>query len=382
MTTVTIKSTAGTDAGSVDLDATTFGAQLNVPLLHQVVTAQLAKRRAGTQSTKTRAEVRGGGRKPHKQKGTGGARQGSIRAPHYSGGGVALGPKPRSYDQKTPKKMIKAALRSALSDRANDGKIVVVDGWNWSTPKTKDAIAALSALGVDGKVLVVIKRDEVAAARSFRNIPWVQLIEVGELNAYDVLCNDYIVFTSETLPTTASSEAGVASASQPESVTGESAAGVASASEQPEAARGGSEPQRADDEPAANMDEPAVNTGESAAGVASASEQPEAARGGSEPQRADDEPAANMDEPAKYTGSHGPLADNSEPEGFPIKGNEDSMLYHVPGSRFYKQTIAEVWFATEDDAEAAGFAKPGSKKVGDEAGEPVHADDEPAGEGV
>jgi large subunit ribosomal protein L4 len=341
MTTVTIKSTAGTDAGSVDLDATTFGAQLNVPLLHQVVTAQLAKRRAGTQSTKTRAEVRGGGRKPHKQKGTGGARQGSIRAPHYSGGGVALGPKPRSYDQKTPKKMIKAALRSALSDRANDGKIVVVDGWNWSTPKTKDAIAALSALGVDGKVLVVIKRDEVAAARSFRNIPWVQLIEVGELNAYDVLCNDYIVFTSETLPTTASSEAGVASASQPESVTGESAAGVASASEQPEAARGGSEPQRADDEP-----------------------------------------AANMDEPAKYTGSHGPLADNSEPEGFPIKGNEDSMLYHVPGSRFYKQTIAEVWFATEDDAEAAGFAKPGSKKVGDEAGEPVHADDEPAGEGV
>ncbi len=200
MATVTIKSSAGAEAGSVDLDAVTFGAQLNVPLLHQVVTAQLAKRRAGTQSTKTRAEVRGGGRKPHRQKGTGGARQGSIRAPHYSGGGVALGPKPRSYAQKTPKKMIKAALRSALSDRANDNKIVVVDGWNWSTPKTKDAIAALAAIGVEGKVLVVIKRDEVAAARSFRNIPWVQLIEVGELNAYDVLCNDFIVFTKDTLP--------------------------------------------------------------------------------------------------------------------------------------------------------------------------------------
>ena len=282
MATVTIKSSAGAEAGSVDLDAVTFGAQLNVPLLHQVVTAQLAKRRAGTQSTKTRAEVRGGGRKPHRQKGTGGARQGSIRAPHYSGGGVALGPKPRSYAQKTPKKMIKAALRSALSDRANDNKIVVVDGWNWSTPKTKDAIAALAAIGVEGKVLVVIKRDEVAAARSFRNIPWVQLIEVGELNAYDVLCNDFIVFTKDTLP---------------------------------------------------------VST-----------DAPKAAQ-----------PAS------KHSGSHAALEDNSEPEGFPIKGNADSMLYHVPGSRFYKQTIAEVWFATEADAEAAGFAKPGSQKDEDES---------------
>ena len=281
MATLTVKSAAGKEAGSVDLDDVTFGAQLNVPLLHQVVTAQLAKRRAGTQSTKTRAEVRGGGRKPHRQKGTGGARQGSIRAPHYSGGGVALGPKPRSYAQKTPKKMIKAALRSALSDRALDNKIVVVDGWNWSTPKTKDAVAALAAIGVEGKVLVVIKRDEVAAARSFRNIPWVQLIEVGELNAYDVLCNDYIVFTKETLPT--STDAPKQAAAEPQ-----------------------------------------------------------------------------------YTGSHAALEDGSEPEGFPIKGNEDSMLYHVPGSRFYKQTIAEVWFATEEDAEAAGFAKPGSQAAQDE----------------
>src|SRR5512132_3675661 len=141
MASVKLTTATGKPGAAVDLDDAWFGVEPNLPVMHQVVTAQLAARRAGTQSTKTRAEVRGGGRKPHRQKGTGGARQGSIRAPHYSGGGVALGPKPRSYAQKTPKKMIKAALRSALSDRANDNKIVVVDGWNWSTPKTKDAVA-------------------------------------------------------------------------------------------------------------------------------------------------------------------------------------------------------------------------------------------------
>ena len=200
MAAVTVKSPAGADTGTVELAADVFGVTPNIPLMHQVVTAQLAKRRAGTQSTKTRAEVRGGGRKPYKQKGTGNARQGSTRAPHFSGGGVALGPKPRSYEQKTPKKMIRAALRSALSDRAADGKIVVVDEWGFSEPKTKDAVTALSALGLDGKVLVVVRRDELAAIKSFRNVTDVQLIEVGELNAYDVLCNDWIVFTRETLP--------------------------------------------------------------------------------------------------------------------------------------------------------------------------------------
>ncbi len=201
MTNVAVKTLAGKDNGSVELDAEMFGIQPNVPVMHQVVTAQLARRRAGTQSTKTRAEVRGGGAKPFKQKGTGNARQGSTRAPHFAGGGVALGPKPRKYGQKTPKKMIKLALRSALSDRAADGKILVVDGWNFDGPKTKDAVAALAAIGVDGKVLVVIERDDVAAAKSFRNLPDVQLLEVGELNAYDVLCNEYIVFSTATLPT-------------------------------------------------------------------------------------------------------------------------------------------------------------------------------------
>ena len=174
--------------------------QPNVPLMHQVVTAQLAARRSGTQSTKTRAEVRGGGKKPFKQKGTGNARQGSIRAPHYSGGGVALGPKPRKYDQKTPKKMIKAALRSALSDRAAEGKILVIDSWGFDAPKTKAAVAALSALGIDGRALVVVDATDTNTIKSFLNLPEVQLIERAELNAYDVLCNDVIVFTKATLP--------------------------------------------------------------------------------------------------------------------------------------------------------------------------------------
>jgi large subunit ribosomal protein L4 len=168
--------------------------------MHQVVTAQLAARRSGTQSTKTRSDVRGGGRKPYAQKGTGNARQGSIRAPHFVGGGVALGPKPRKYDQKTPKKMVKAALRSALSDRASEGKIVVVDSWGFESPKTKNAKEALDALGITGTALVVVGRDDAAAALSFRNLPKAQVIAPGELNAYDVLCNEWIIFTKDVLP--------------------------------------------------------------------------------------------------------------------------------------------------------------------------------------
>jgi large subunit ribosomal protein L4 len=204
MAQITLKNVAGADAGKVDLDDRTFGIQPNVPVMHQVVTAQLAARRAGTQSTKTRAEVSGGGAKPFRQKGTGNARQGSTRAPHFSGGGIALGPKPRKYGQKTPKKMINLALRSALSDRANEGKVVVVDQWGWDAPSTKAAKDALAGLGVEGKVLVVVGRDDAAAALSFRNLPEVQLIAPGELNAYDVLCNDWVVFTQAVLPGAAS----------------------------------------------------------------------------------------------------------------------------------------------------------------------------------
>ena len=184
-----------------ELDPAVFGIEPHVSVMAQVVTAQLAARRAGTQSTKTRAEVSGGGAKPWRQRGTGRARAGSNRSPIWVGGGVALGPKPRKYNQRTPKKMVKLALRSALSDRAADGKVIAVDARDFGdTPSTKAAKAALATLGTQGRVLVVLGRDDAVAARSFRNLPEVQLIVVGELNAYDVLVNDYIVFTQATLP--------------------------------------------------------------------------------------------------------------------------------------------------------------------------------------
>ena len=200
---VDVRTPTGDTNGSVDLDEAVFGVQPNVPVMHQVVTAQLAARRAGTQSTLTRAEVAGGGAKPWRQKGTGRARQGSTRAPHFKGGGVALGPKPRSYRQRTPKKMVQLALRSALSDRAADGKVVVVDDWGWTAPRTKDAVAALAALGLTGRVLVVAERGAEAVWKSFRNLGDVHVLSPGELNAYDVLCSDWVVFTRATLPTTA-----------------------------------------------------------------------------------------------------------------------------------------------------------------------------------
>jgi large subunit ribosomal protein L4 len=208
--TVTVKSVAGAHVGSVELDAATFGIQPNVPVLHQVVTAQLAHRRAGTQSTRTRAEVAGGGKKPYRQKGTGNARQGSTRAPQWSGGGVALGPKPRNYTQRTPKKMVRLALRSALSDRAAADKVVVVDEWGFDAPRTRDAKAALAALGVSGSTLIVVGPEDDNAILSFRNLPEVKLVQVGELNAYDVLCHDWIVFTRSTLPGEAAQEAEAA----------------------------------------------------------------------------------------------------------------------------------------------------------------------------
>jgi large subunit ribosomal protein L4 len=199
--TVKRRSLSGAELGSVDLEPTIFGLTPNMAVMHQVVKAQLAAKRSGTQSTKTRKEVRGGGKKPFNQKGTGGARQGTIRAPHYPGGGIALGPKPRSYEQKTPKKMIRLALYSALSDRANMERVAVIDSFDaWSAPKTKDAITSLAALGLEGKVLLVLGREDATALRSFRNLTHVKTIDAGELNAYDVLNCDWLLFTDATLP--------------------------------------------------------------------------------------------------------------------------------------------------------------------------------------
>ncbi len=200
MASVDVKTTAGKKSGSVDLNSDIFGQEPNMSLMHQVVNAQLAAKRQGTHSTKTRAEVRGGGAKPWRQKGTGRARAGSIRAPHWIGGGVAHGPKPRSYAQRTNKKMIAGALRSALSDRAASGSIIVVDSWGFDAPKTKDAKAALAALGVEGRALVVVNREDDAAWKSFRNLPGVHLLSPDQLNAYDVLCSDVVVFTQDSLP--------------------------------------------------------------------------------------------------------------------------------------------------------------------------------------
>ncbi len=200
MTAVDVRTPAGAASGSVELPAEIFDVQVNVPLIHQVVVAQLAAARQGTANTKTRAEVSGGGRKPWKQKGTGRARQGSIRAPQFVGGGVVHGPSTRDYSQRTPKKMIAAALRGALSDRARDGRIHVVTALvEGDTPSTKSAISALAALGLDGKVLITIDRDDDVSVLSLRNVPDVHLIYVDQLNTYDVLVSDQVLFTSAAL---------------------------------------------------------------------------------------------------------------------------------------------------------------------------------------
>jgi large subunit ribosomal protein L4 len=210
MASLTVKTPSGAEAGSVDVADDLFGVDVNTAVLHQVVTAQLAARRSGTQSTKTRGDVRGGGAKPWRQKGTGRARQGSIRAPHWRGGGVSHAPKPRSYAQRTPKKMVRLALASALSDRATEGHVLVIDDWGWSEPKTKDAIAALAALGIDGRALVVLTRDDEVAWKSFRNLQDVHIITTGELNAYDVLAADWVIFTRASLPGAGDDAASVA----------------------------------------------------------------------------------------------------------------------------------------------------------------------------
>ena len=206
MVAVDVKDLTGSKTGTVDLDPQTFGLDPNVAVMHQVVTAQLAARRSGTQSTKTRAEVRGGGAKPWRQKGTGRARHGSIRSPQWRGGGVALGPKPRDYSQKTPKKMVRLALKSALSDRAASDRVVVVDEWNFELPKTKTAEATLDALNVEGRVLIVVNQNDSNTWKSFANLDRVHVISPGELNAYDVLVSDWVVFAKSTLPDAASPE--------------------------------------------------------------------------------------------------------------------------------------------------------------------------------
>jgi large subunit ribosomal protein L4 len=203
---VDVSSATGAKAGSVELPDDIFGITPNNAVMHQVVNAQLAHKRSGTHSTKTRAEVAGGGAKPWRQKGTGRARHGSSRSPIWVGGGIAHGPKPRDYTQRTPKKMVRLALLSALSDRAADSRVKVVDSWGIDSPKTKTAIDLLGSLGLrnDGerapRVLLVLDRSEHAVWKSFRNLGnRVQIVIPEELNAHDVLLNDWLVFSKATL---------------------------------------------------------------------------------------------------------------------------------------------------------------------------------------
>ena len=200
MAKVDVLNAKGKKAGSVDLPDEVFGVQVNVPVMHQVVRAQLAAARAGTHSTKTRAEVRGGGKKPWRQKGTGRARQGSIRAPQWTGGGVVFGPHPRDHSFRVNKKEKVLALRSALTDRHAGGNLLVIDALDFDTPKTSRAAELLGALGLDGrKVLLVVDGLEDAAIRSFRNLRSVHLLTFDQLNTYDVLASDVVIFTRDSL---------------------------------------------------------------------------------------------------------------------------------------------------------------------------------------
>lgn len=200
MSSVDIQTPAGKAAGKAELPAEIFDVQVNIPLMHQVVVAQLAAARQGTHDTKTRAEVSGGGRKPYKQKGTGRARQGSTRAPQFVGGGVVHGPHPRDYSQRTPKKMKAAALRGALSDRARDGRIHVISELvTGDVPSTKAAVKAIEALNLEGGILVVVSRDESVSWLSLRNVPTVHVLSPDQLNTYDVLVCDQVLFTKAAL---------------------------------------------------------------------------------------------------------------------------------------------------------------------------------------
>ena len=305
----------------VDLPAEIFDVQVNVPLIHQVVVAQQAAARQGTASTKRRGEVRGGGRKPHKQKGTGRARQGSTRAPQFTGGGVVHGPKPRDYDQRTPKKMKAAALKGALSDRARNGRVHVVESLiDADKPSTRAAIASLAAISGRRRFLVVLERVDTVTWLSLRNAPDVHIVAVDQVNTYDVLLSDDVVFTKGAF------EAFIAGAP-----TGKSVKAVATESEAA----------------------PIVDTEKKAPKAEKAPKADKAEKAPKAPKAEVTAFAAVADE--DFAGAAQPLEGGEAPEGFEIKGNADSMKFHAPTSPWFGRTKAEVWFRTAEAAEAAGF---------------------------
>ncbi|MDT0185521.1 50S ribosomal protein L4 [Microbacterium sp. ARD31] len=278
----------------VDLPAEIFDVEVNIPLIHQVVVAQQAAARQGTHATKTRGEVRGGGRKPYKQKGTGRARQGSTRAPQFAGGGTVHGPQPRSYDQRTPKKMKAAALRGALSDRARNDRVHVVDSLvSGDKPSTKAALAALTSLTDRVGYLVVLERSDAITWLSLRNAPEVHIVAVDQLNTYDVLAADDVVFTKGAYDVF---------------VGGASAAPAAKAEKPAQA-----------EETAATVDDSA-------------------------------------DEPVLPAGAKAPLKSGKNPKGYEVLGQE-SGTYLVEGDAGYDVTAGDFWFKSVEDAEAAGLTR-------------------------
>ena len=302
----------------VDLPADIFDVQVNIPLIHQVVVAQQAAARQGTHATKTRGEVRGGGRKPYKQKGTGRARQGSTRAPQFAGGGVVHGPQPRSYDQRTPKKMKAAALRGALSDRARNDRIHVVESLvTGDKPSTKSALAALAGLSDRVRYLVVLERADAVTWLSLRNAPEVHIVAVDQLNTYDVLAADDVVFTQGAYDTfvngTAATTERQAKVSQPA--------------------------------------DPATDAATDADAAPAAEEKPELP-----------------------TGAKAPLKSGNAPKGYEIKANQSSMKFHAPEGQWYDATEPDFWFKSAADAEAAGFLEAGSKESVEATHEAEEAD--------
>jgi len=226
VTTIDVVDAGGEKSGSVDLPEEIFDAQVNIPLIHQVVVAQLAAARQGSHNTKNRGEVSGGGRKPYRQKGTGRARQGSIRAPQFTGGGVVHGPTPHGYEQRTPKKMKAAALRGALSDRARDGRVHVVESFaEGDKPSTKTAVSVLAKLSERPRALIVVDRGDTVTWLSLRNIERIHVLAVDQLNTYDVLASDDVIFTKGAYDTF------VAGRAQGRSVQGRSVNTVARAEE-------------------------------------------------------------------------------------------------------------------------------------------------------
>jgi large subunit ribosomal protein L4 len=304
----------------VDLPADIFDAPVNVPLIHQVVVAQQAAARQGTAATKTRGLVRGGGRKPYKQKGTGRARQGSTRAPQFAGGGVVHGPQPRDYSQRTPKKMKAAALRGALSDRAQNGRVHVVDSLvSGEKPSTRTALKALLGVVERTNFLVVLERSDALTWLSLRNAPEVHIVAVDQLNTYDVLAADDVVFTQGAYEAFVGGD--TSSATVAETIEVEAAA------------------------PAALAD---VKTAKAA--------------------KAEKVETVEADEkPELPKGAKAPLKSGGAPKGYEVKGNADSGLYHEPDGQWYDQTDAEFYFKTAEDAEAAGFTRAGGGSVADDA---------------